>query len=162
MDNSAGTIIYLLITFLILIASLLKKRNKAKLNVPSPNNAGTENTNKKTGLEGLLDTMFEAPSPDYQEEEVLFDDFEEAEPDLQERQEDPVPEIFKEGVSVFAHDDPTTEKIETGLLDNLATKDQVSESVNTKKEPDDLNNLLDDFEIKHAIVYSEILKPKYF
>ena len=174
MEDSVSTIVYLVITFIILIASIIKKRKK---NIPKtvgsdnfePNQEEKPVTDApKKGIEGFLNTLLEEQSPFAQEldstpppsDNILEEtEFEE---EWEEKKEEIEPET-REGVSVFAKDDPETAKIETGLMNSLATKNMDNLStVSEELEISELENLIDEFEIKKAIIYSEILYPKYF
>ncbi len=173
MEDSISTIVYLVITFVILAASFLKKKKKTISKTVSSDGFEPQPEEKpetkvpKKGIESFLNTLLEEQSPFAQEldsqPQPADDIFEETE--FEEEWEEKTKEIepeTKEGVSVFAQDDPNTVKIETGLMDTLATKDlEVSGSIDEETEPTELDSLVKDFEIKKAVIYSEILNPKY-
>ena len=115
----------------------------------------------------FLNTLLEEKSPFAQELDSTpsptDDIFEETEfeEEWEEKKEEIEPET-KEGVSVFAQDNPETAKIETGLMNSLATKGMdMASPISEEIEITELGNIIDDFEIKKAIIYSEILYPKY-
>ena len=97
----------------------------------------------------------ESNSPS-QSTEDFFEDFE----DEQEEEK----KIEAEGVTAFAQDDPDTARIETGLMDSLAIPiiDPVNAFDEEIESGSELGTLIEDFDIKKAIIYSEILNPKYF
>ncbi|MEA1897526.1 MAG: hypothetical protein U9N53_07665 [Bacteroidota bacterium] len=174
MEDSISTIIYLVITFVILAASFLKKKKKTIPKTVSSESFESlpedkpETKSPKKGIEGFLNTLLEEQSPFAQELDSPLqssDDFfeeNEFEEEWEEKKEVIEPKT-KEGVSIFTQDDPNTVKIETGLLDSMATqKIEVSGSTDEEIELTELNTLVEDFEIKKAIIYSEILNPKYF
>ena len=173
MEDSISTIVYLVITFIILAASFLKKRKKAIPKAVSSDSFESlpeeepETKAPKKGIESFLNTLLEEQSPFAQEldspSQPTDDFFEETEfeEEWEEKKEEIEPETM-EGVSVFAQDDPNTVKIETGIIDSMATKKmEVYGSIDEEIELTELDTLVEDFEIKKAIIYSEILNPKY-
>jgi len=173
MEDSISTIVYLVITVIILAASFLKKKKKAIPKVVSSDSFESlpeekpETKVPKKGIEGFLNTLLEEQSPFAQELDSppqATDDFfedNEFEEEWEEKKKEIEPET-REGVSVFARDDPNTVSIETGILDSMATKDmEISGSTDEEIELTELDTLVEDFEIKKAIIYSEILNPKY-
>ena len=108
----------------------------------------------KKGIEGFLNTLLEEQSPFAQEldstpppTDDIFEDTE-FEEEWEEKKEEIEP-TTREGVSIFAQDDPETVKIETGLMNSLATKDIVAHStVTVELEITELETLIDDFDIK--------------
>ncbi len=174
MEDSISTIVYLVITFVILAASFLKKKKKG---IPKPVSSDSfeslpeeepETRAPKKGIENFLNTLLEEQSPFAQELDSppqANDDFSE-ENEFKEEWEEKKEEIepkTKEGVSVFAQDDPNTVKIETGIMDSMATKGMdVAGSIDEEIELTEMGTLVKDFDIKKAIIYSEILNPKYF
>ena len=174
MEDSISTIVYLVITFVILAASFLRKKKKSIPKTVSSDSFESlpeeepETKAPKKGIEGFLNTLLEEQSPFAQESDAqpqATDDFfeeNEFEEEWEEKKEEIEPEI-REGVSVFDQDDPDTGKIETGLMDSLATKGMESfDSTDEEIELTELDTLVKNFEIKKAIIYSEILNPKYF
>ena len=174
MEDSISTIVYLVITFVILAASFLKKKKKGIPKAVSSDSFESLPEEKpeikapKKGIESFLNTLLEDQSPFAQELDAqpqATDDFvkeNEFEEEWEEKNEEIEPKT-KEGVSVFTRDDPYTVKIETGLLDSMATKiTEPLSSTDEKFELTELDTLVEDFEIKKAIIYSEILNPKYF
>ncbi len=171
MEDSVSTIVYIIITFIILIVSIIKKRNKKKLIPKTVSSESFESIPEeqaeakapKGGIEGFLNTLLEEQSPFSEESnspsqstEDFFEDFE----DEQEEEK----KIEAEGVTAFAQDDPNTARIETGLMDSLAIPiiDPVNAFDEEIESGSELGTLIEDFDIKKAIIYSEILNPKYF
>ena len=174
MEDSISTIVYLVITVVILAASFLKKRKKAIPKTVSSDSFESlpdekpETQTPKRGIESFLNTLLEEQSPFARELDSspqATDDFfeeNEFEEEWKEKKEEIEPETG-EGVSVFAQDDPNTVKIETGMREAMSTEHMAdSISVDEKIKPTELETLVEDFEIKKAIIYSEILNPKHF
>jgi len=174
MEDSISTILYLVITFIVLVVSVIKKRKK---NIPKTvgsdsfepiQEEDTEPKAPKKGIESFLNTLLEEQSPFVQENssspQNVDESFEKDEfiEEWEEKKEEIEPDT-NEGITVFAQDDPNTAKVETGLLNSMATKDmEMNSSIDKESEVPELRSLIEDFEVKKAIIYSEILNPKYF
>lgn len=176
MDSGSGTLFYVIITLLLLVVSLLRGKKKAQSgNFQSKGQAVSQKSNqassspKEWGLDSFLSSMINenipptsrVPEPELNEEdtELHFDDTEEPK----------IEPAIKEGVSAFPQDNPNTARIETELLENLQTSQKTYDSGNnftydTDKAPREnyLSNLLMEFNGKKAVIFSEILNPKYF
>lgn len=177
MEDSVGTIFYIIIMIAILGASLLKKRKKTqKPGVVGKSTGNTPPQKPTTGqkLENIFseflqdqfpDAMQEDKFPEISEEEVIAKPVDKKHEKIIEHDSD----VPKEGISVFANDDPNTPIIETGLLKDLATAkfeiaDEINKSENDKGfiKENEIGKLVEEFDLKKAIIYSEILSPKYF
>lgn len=163
MEDHVGTILYLVITFLILIASLFKKKKTKRAQNPFTNQYREEEfepadqTPGGDSVENLLESFIQ------EEEEEFMPSGQEIMTEAEEKVPYRPEPTIKEGVTAFSVDDPSTKKVETGLLDSLATKGMDTvETEKKERKATELDGLVNDFELRKAVIYSEILKPKYF
>ena len=170
-SNSTGTIIYIIIMILVFVGSALKKKKKGlsgKKPAPPRPSSETQAT-PASKFSNFISGLIEEASPKSEQPFYQYEtDFEDNEPIINEEfEEKPIENFSTEGVSVFSEDDPGTSIIETGIEKNLSTtkhnlafvKDEHYQIQESKNE---LKQVLSDFELKKAIIFSEILKPKYF
>lgn len=156
---------------LVFVGSALKKKKKSlsgKKSAPAIPSSKTQAT-PASKFSDLISGLFEEASPKAEQPFYQYEtDFEDNEPKINEKfEEEPTENYSTEGVSVFSEDDPVTSIIETGIEKNLSTtkhkltfaKDEHYQIQESKNE---LKQVLSDFELKKAIIFSEILKPKYF
>lgn len=177
MEDSVGTIFYIIIMVIVLAASILKKR-KRKVQKPAtvPGTSPDEPHSKPSAgqkTESLLSKFLKDQFPETAQEEDFREIYEEEvkEPVIEKHVKpvEPVQSKHEEGQSVFAYDDPSTTKIETGLYKNLETSKYqiVDDSVHSSAYKDfikenEIGKIIEEFDLKKAIIYSEILNPKYF
>ncbi len=173
MDSSVGTIIYLILMVLVFAASAMKKKKKrsppskpatkGKPVAAAPGGKITDFLNKL-----MEEAIPEVKQPVHQFPDDLFPDEPQFKEDLSTDEDEMESEQFTpEGVSVFSQDDPSTAIIETGIEDRLATKnhiipDEIHKGDLSRSKTDDLSTIISEFDFKKAIIFSEILKPKYF
>jgi hypothetical protein len=141
-------ILKLLLVALFLLPGLFGK--KKKKTEPAPNPEPLE---------------YEDPFKDFRtfdrEDEFEEDDFEEASPQVVKDSYDLTPE--QEGTSVF-----TPAQVEAALAiiaeqtvqDNTISQDEIKNE-ETNIDKGDENDFIADFNVRQALIYSEILKPKY-
>lgn len=179
MEDNINTIIYIILIALMLIGSMIKKRKKARPSVA--NQTGEPSTSpesesqsevSKAGrkieniFSAILEDQFPESKPFAEEEEV--EKQEKAEIDVEPETTETV-NFSDEGKSVFSKDDPSTQKIETGLFEatesskyNSSILEELSSGYYQTEEKTELENLISEFDIKKAVIFSEIFKPKYF
>jgi hypothetical protein len=174
MDSSSGTIIYLILMVLVFAASAMKKkkrRSPADKTDPQGKPATATPGGKITDfLNKLMDEAIpEVKQPAHQFPDDLFPDEPTINKDFPEAVDEMESESFiPEGVSVFSNDDPSTSFIETGIEDALATtshkmpEEKIKQRDLTRSYENDLDTIITNFDFKKAIIFSEILKPKYF
>ncbi|MDX2442179.1 MAG: hypothetical protein QNK30_00135 [Bacteroidales bacterium] len=177
MEDSVGTIFYIVIMVVILGASLLKKRKRVRKPGTVAGSSGNAPKQKPTTgqkLESVFSEFLRDQFPDVNqedeiseisEEEIITEPADKKYEKIIERDSD----VPKEGISVFANDDPNTPIIETGLFKNLATsKYQIADEFNYSENEEgyikenEIGKLVEEFDLRKAIIYSEILSPKYF
>lgn len=172
MDSSIGTIIYIILMILVFGASAMKKK---KSRSPS----GKARSKEKPGtsapggkLTNFLNSLMEQAIPEVkppvsQFPDGAFPDDSEIVEDYTKFEETQTEQLKPEGVSVFSEDDPSTSIIETGMENDMATAfqqipDEIMQDDLTRTGKNDLTRIISDFNFREAIIYSEILKPKYF
>jgi hypothetical protein len=172
MDSSTGTIIYLILMVLVFAASAMKKKKRrapagktGSQEKPATATPGGKITNFLNKL--MEEAIPEVKQPVHQFPDDLFPD----EPTINENfpEEDEIESepYIPEGISVFSDDDPSTPFVETGIEDRLATTsheiiDEIHQQDLSRSNINDLKQIISEFEFKKAIIFSEILKPKYF
>ena len=177
MEDSVGTIFYIIIMVIVLAASILKKK-KGKVQKPatvSGTSSDEPHSKPSAGqkIESLLSGFLKDQFPETAQKEDFPEIYEEEvkEPVIEKHVKpvEPIQVKHEEGQSVFAYDDPTTPKIETGIYKNLETSkyhidhDSVHSSVYEDSiEENEIGKIVEEFDLKKAIIYSEILNPKYF
>lgn len=171
MEDSIGTIFYIILMILVLGASLLKKKKKLRKpqSAPGTPSGGTQ-SKPSTGqrIENIFSEFLKDQFPEAMQEEEFPEIVEEIEikPEIKKpaKTMDKASLFSNEGQSVFNLDDPNTPTIETGIYDTLATADKTplfSDSNNIIQE-NEIGKIINEFDLKKAIIYSEILNPKYF
>ena len=171
MEDSIGTIFYIILMILVLGASLLKKKKRLQKPSTTSGSPGRETQSKpSTGkrIENIFSEFLKDQFPEAMQEEEFPEILEEI---------DVKPEIKKpamtmeranlisnEGQTAFSLDDPNTPTIETGIYDKLATADKAPllSDYNNIIQENEIGKIIEEFDLKKAIIYSEILKPKYF
>ena len=176
MEDSIGTIFYIVLMILVLGASLLKKKKRLQKPGSAPGNP-TRGTQSKPSTGKKLENIFSEFLKDQFPEVVQEDEFPEIIEEIEVKPEIKKPVktmeraslISNEGQTAFALDDPSTPTIETGIYDNLATahykttaNKPINSDYNNVIKENEIGNIIEEFDLKKAIIYSEILKPKYF
>ncbi|RLD36027.1 MAG: hypothetical protein DRI73_01460 [Bacteroidetes bacterium] len=170
-SNSTGTIIYIIIMILVFVGSALKKKKKGLSGkksappIPSSKTQATPASKFSNFISGLIEEASpKAEQPFYQYETDFDDNSSEI---TEEFDEQPPNNYSTEGISAFSEDDPSTSIIETGIEKNLSTTKHKLTFTKDKhyyrqESENELKQVLSDFDLKKAIIFSEILKPKYF
>ena len=177
MEDSVGTIFYIIIMVIVLAASILKKK-KGKVQKPetvSGTSPDEPHSKPSAGqkIESLLSEFLKDQFPETAQEEDFPEIYDEEahEPVIVKHVKpvEPIQAKHEEGQSVFAYDDPSTPKIETDIYKNLETSnyqidhDSVHSSIYKDFiEENEIGKIVEEFDLKKAIIYSEILNPKYF
>ena len=177
MVDSVGTIFYIILMVIVLAASILKKK-KGKVQKPATvSGTSSDEPHSKPSaeqkIESLLSEFLKDQLPETAQKEDFTEIYEEEvkEPVIEKHVKpvEPVRPKYEEGQSVFAYDDPTTPKIETELYKDLETsKYQIKDdSVHSSAYKDfikenEIGKIIAELDLKKAIIYSEILNPKYF
>ena len=172
-SNSIGTIVYIILMILVFVGSALKKRKKDSsgkkaspgIKMPSSKTQTTPTGKFSNFFSGLIENVNpKTDEPVYQYET----EYEQDDIIIKETFEEQLSEnSFTEGTSVFSKDDPDTLIIETGIEKELSTTKQIidyeqDEHYRIKEKGNQLQQIVTDFDLKKAIIFSEILKPKYF
>ena len=174
-SNSIGTIVYIIIMILVFVGSALKKKKKRPsgkkpspaFKIPSLKTQDTPAGKFSNFISGLFEEESKkTEQPFYQYES----DYTEDSPIINGKFEEQAKgQYSSEGISVFTEDDPNTSTIETGIEKELSTtkykmanEEDKHYQIQEKEKEKELKQILSDFELKKAIVFSEILKPKYF
>jgi hypothetical protein len=172
MDDAISTIIYLVLTLIIVLGGLLGRKKKAsRPSVLQQDNDSSSNADrpepKSTKDVNPIDQFFSsfidehAPEESYDPEPVELE-VPRAGGDKSHRL-DVVSD--EEGVSVFSYDDPSTPMVETQPLEDAITEEEkvamledLTSAYQAVEEPVDEAW---EFDLRQAIIYSEILKPKF-
>lgn len=171
MEDSIGTIFYIILMILVLGASLLKKKKRSqKPGSAASTPAGGTQSKPSTGqrIENIFSDFLKDQFPEAVQEEEFPEIFEEIEvrPEVKKpaKTAERATLISNEGQSVFNLDDPNTPTIETGIYNNLATADKTPlySDYNNIIQENEIGKTIEEFDLKKAIIYSEIIKPKYF
>ncbi|MCD6598420.1 MAG: hypothetical protein J7L04_12065 [Bacteroidales bacterium] len=174
-SNSIGTIVYIILMILVFVGSALKKRKKDSsgkkaspgIKVPSSKTQTTPAGKFSDFISGLIENVNpKTNEPAYQYES----DYEQDDIIIKETFEEQLSEnSFTEGTSAFSEDNPDTPIIETGIEKHLSTAKQKTDyevdehyRIKEKGKENQLQQIVTNFDLKKAIIFSEILKPKYF
>ncbi len=163
MKFDVGTILYIIITIIVVIAGAVGRKKKPAVNNP--------NTQRKTGLEGFLSSFgeqfenFAEPEKSaeaYQEEEILVED--DVEPEVStetsnmEMEDDVEESIFGEYEGVYDPDAIHNHEIVIGEGERSTGDDKPMQIVELEEESKaDFHELFTNFDLRKAVIYSIII-----
>lgn len=171
MDDGFGNYIYIILMIVVLVVSLLRKKRKQKEETPLGEGENTSSPDLfKEFLFGKEQTEIEdQPAMDIEKEEQPVVEIAEEEP-------------FREGVSALKGKVLQTELEPGRFRESLETLDQIEHlksemltddiehrpseefdnAYEIKVEESELEELMDEFDLGKAVIYSEILKRREF
>ncbi len=173
MEDFISTLIYLALTLVLVIGGVISRKKKNKGSVrqtqaqdPLPGSRDAPKPNVRSN--SPIDKLFSSFIEEYAEEPEFFGTSQttDAPVEVEEKIEKTDEILEEEGMSVFAVDDPATEKIETDLAYHMESSKYSDEllhdlskvyEISTEEGGDDEI----DFDARQAIIYSEIINPKY-
>ena len=156
MEDNIGTIFYIVLTVIVLVITFLNRKKKLGAGAPKPNQGETAVTDP-----------FQAFEMDSRETEVEMSDqmvdTEAETPAVQSKLE----RIMEEGSSAFDEGTSLTRQEEMGLIqDSIAAdledqaEDEWSEGFETRQEESELEKIMKEFDLKKAVIHSEIINRK--
>jgi len=172
MDDVVSTIVYLILTLVIVLGGLLSRKKKTRTPMQSqqdnePAYKGRPSGPKLASDTSPIDQFFSSFIDEQTMEESYPEEPIEVEiPTFEEKKVveklDSIPK--EEGLSAFSYDDPATRLVEIQPIEdlikeeeNLSTEDLTNPYISEDKVDDEAWK----FDIRQAIIYSEILKPKF-
>lgn len=158
MEDGFGTIIYIILIAVGLIVTALGRKKKQKEGAP------VQNTGKPTVTDPF--SLFDFES-DKLEEELVGDEV--ITPDIAPPVTNELGMVIEEGVSSFKNGVLTSEKEEELLKKSMETDnpehqtpEDLSELYGIVQKDSEMEKIMNEFDLRKAVIHSEILKRKEF
>jgi len=158
MEDNIGTIFYIVLVVIVLIISTVARNRKKKAAAQMPQKGETE------GFDPFQ--LFEQDSREPDTE--MSDQMTITAPETPQVQSE-LETIIEEGVSAFDEGSPFDEGIDSIYQEEMITDDQehqpsedLTQQYKAGKEESELDKIMDEFDLKKAVILSEILNRKEF
>ncbi len=158
MEDNIGTIFYIVLVVIVLIISTVARKRKKEAAAQMPQKGETD------GFDPFQ--LFEQDSrePDTEMSDQMTITAPETPPVQSELEK-----IIEEGVSAFDEGSPLDERIDITFKEEMITDDQehqpsedLTKPYDTSKEESELDKIIKEFDLKKAVILSEIINRKEF